>query len=123
MTFGYESRTVQIGGIKERKKLFIVDDEAAVVRLIYALAESGDGRGPMGTRSIADWLKSHGYTLRGAPFFHGSIDGILIHEHYVGHCRDRMRGEDGKPISPGDAIVVSCPAIIEPEQAARVAAL
>ena len=123
VTFGYESRTAQTDGDKERKKLFVVDDEAAVVRLIYSLAENGDGRGPMGTRAIAEWLHARGYTLRGAPFFHGSIDRILTREQYLGRYQDKTKGEDGKPLAPGEAIVVSCPAIIEPAQAVRVAAL
>lgn len=48
--YGYEARTVQIDGRKERKKLFIVEEEAEVVRLIYRLARSGLSGQPMGTR-------------------------------------------------------------------------
>lgn len=51
---------------RSAKKPFIVDDEAAVVRKIYDMAEFGVGSGPMGTRSIAQWLHTHGYTMRGA---------------------------------------------------------
>lgn len=121
--YGYESRTVQIDGKKERKKLFIVDDEAAVVRKIYDMAEFGVGAGPMGTRAIAQWLHTHGYTLRGRPFFHGSIDRILLQPQYTGSYLDNTRDDAGRLPAPENQIVVACPMIIHPDQAARVAAL
>ena len=121
--FGYVSRTVQVDGKKERKKLFIVDDEAAIVRRIYDLAEGGEGGGPLGTRSIAEWLRTRGYTLRGRPFFHGSLDRILTQPQYLGGYLDRTKDNAGRLPSLADQISVACPRIIEPEQAARVAAL
>lgn len=70
-----------VDGKKERKKLFIVEEEVAVVRRIYELARHGTGGQPMGTRSIAAWLKQHGYTMNGKPFFHSSVDGTLTRPH------------------------------------------
>lgn len=121
--FGYRSATVQTDRKKERKKLFVVDAEAAVVQRIFCLAESGDGKGSMGTRSIAEWLRLHGHTMRGAEFFHGSIDRILNLHHYAGRYPDRTKDDKGKDPSPENWIWVDCPQIIEPEQIARVAAL
>ncbi|GGI83011.1 hypothetical protein GCM10007973_19390 [Polymorphobacter multimanifer] len=123
IVFGYESRTVQTDGKKERKKLFVVDEEAATVRLIYDMAEFGTGAEPMGTRSIAEWLRVHGYTLRGGQFFHSSIDRILTQPHYLGRYPDRTKDDAGKLPTLEDQTYVECPRIIEPEQAARVAAL
>ncbi len=121
--FGYVSRTVQTDGKKERKRLFVEESEAATVRLIYCLAETGDGAGPLGTRSIAEWLQARGYSLRGRSFFHGSIDRILTQPHYLGSYVDRTKDESGRLPPAGQQIVVPCPCIIEPEQARRVAAL
>ena len=123
VSYGYCSRTVQIDGKKERKRLFIVEDEAAVVRKIYDMAEFGVGAGPMGTRSIAQWLHEHGYTLRGAPFFHGSLDRILSRAQYCGSYEDNTKDDAGRIPEPEHRVQVACPRIIEPEQAARVAAL
>ena len=73
---GYESRTVELRGKKEKKKLFIREDEAQIVRLIFDMA-SGVNGSAMGGRSIADHLNAHGYTLRGRNFFNSNIAGIL----------------------------------------------
>lgn len=120
--FGYEARTALIDGNKERRCLAIVEAEAAIVRLIYELAEVGVDGTAMGTRSIAAHLNARGYTLRQRPFFHSNVDGILTREHYVGSYLDRTADDEGVIPSDEDAIVVPCPRIIDPEQVARVVA-
>ena len=121
--FGYQSRIVVTEGRKGRKRLFIVEEEAAVIRLIYELATIGLTGRPMGTRAIAKHLNANGYTLRGKPFFHSNLDGILTREHYEGSYRDRTVDAKGvKPID-AEAIVVACPQIVAPEIIARVAAI
>lgn len=56
--FGYLAKTVAVDGRKERRKLFLIEEEAKVVRLIFELARVGiDGR-PMGTRAIASHLNT-----------------------------------------------------------------
>ena len=123
VVFGYESRFVQTDGKKERKKLSIVEAEVAIAQRNYEMAELGAGQGPMGTRSIAEWLRVHGYTLRGGHFFHGSIDRILRQPHYPGRYPDHTEDDAGKLPTPEKLISVERPRIIEPEQAARIAAL
>jgi site-specific DNA recombinase len=120
--FGYCSRTVVIDGKKERKKLFVVEEEAAVVRLIFGLAQHGVGGQPMGTRSIAAYLNDNGYALRGRPFFHGNLDGILRREHYTGSYCDRTADDQGNRPSESEAITVECPKIIDPSIMLAVAA-
>ena len=121
--YGYESRVVVMDGSKGRKKLFIIDEEAAIVRLIYELATVGLTGRPMGTRAIAKHLNGNGYSLRGKPFFHSNVDGILTREHYSGSYRDRTVDDKGvKPID-AEAIVVACPQIIAPDLIANVAAI
>ena len=121
--FGYESRVVVTDGRKGRKKLFILEQEAAVVRLIYELATLGLTGRPMGTRAIAKHLNANGYTLRGKPFFHSNVDGILTREHYVGAYRDRTVDAKGVKPTEEEAIVVSCPQIIAADIIARVFAI
>lgn len=121
--FGYESRVVTVEGRKERKKLFVREDEAATVRLAVQLACSGLTGQPMGTRAIAKYLNDHGYSLRGRKFYHSNVDGILTREHYAGSYRDRTRDDHGVVPSAADEIVVECPKIIEPDVMARVVAI
>jgi DNA invertase Pin-like site-specific DNA recombinase len=121
--FGYESRVVVTDGRKGRKKLFVREDEAAVVRLVYSLASVGLFGRPMGTRAIAKHLNDNGYTLRGRPFFHSNVDGILTREHYAGSYRDRTADAKGAKPTEAEAIVVACPQIIAPDLIARVAAI
>ena len=121
--FGYRAETVQRDGDKERKKLFIVEAEAEVVRRIFALARNGLTGQPMGTRSIAEWLNGHGYTLKGKPFFHSGVDGILHRPHYRGAYPDKTADDHGQTPEPEDWIWVPCPCIVEPGEAEQVAAL
>lgn len=121
--FGYESRVVVTDGRKGRKKLFLVESEAIVVRLIHELADTGLTGRPMGTRAIAKHLNANGYTLRGKPFFHSNVDGILTREHYSGSYRDRTMDAKGVKPTEAEAIVVACPQIVAPDLVARVAAI
>ena len=120
--FGYQARTVVVDGRKERRKLFVIEGEAAVVRLIYDLAQRGLHGTPMGTRAIAEYLNALGYRQRGRPFFHSSVDGILTRQHYAGHYLDRTADSNGRKPSVDESIVVPCPQIISPELIAEVAA-
>ena len=121
--FGYEARPVVKDGDKERKKLFIVEDEAQLVRKIYELAHRGLTGQPMGTRAIAQWLKDHGYRMRGREFFHSAIDGILKRPHYRGSYPDRTADDHNRVPEPEDWIWVACPRIIDGEQAEAVATI
>lgn len=120
---GYESRTVEVRSKKEKKKLFIKEDEAAVVRLIFDLAERGLSGEPMGGRAIADYLNAHGYTRRGKPFYNATLAKILSHPHYLGSFPGSKHDSHGNLLPEDEWIWVDCPKIIEREQAERVAAL
>lgn len=101
----------------------MVEAEAAVVKLIYDLASTGLDGQPMGTRAIAAHLNANGYALRGRPFYHGNVDGILTRSHYAGAYRDRTANDAGITPSAEDSIIVPCPQIIDPALIARVAAI
>ena len=121
--FGYKSCVVVTDGRKGRKKLVIVEEEAAIVRLIFELAVIGLTGRSMGTHAIAKHLNANGYSLRGKPFFHSNVDGILTREHYSGSYRDRTTDDKGVKATETDAILVACPQIIAPETIANVAAI
>lgn len=105
------------------KKLFIREDEASTVRLIYELAISGLTGRAIGTRAIAKHLNANGYTLRGKPFFNSNVDGILTRQHYSGSYRDRTVDAKGLKPTEAEVIVVVCPQIIAPDVIANVAAI
>lgn len=120
--FGYRAVVASSDGRKERKKLAIHEEDAALVRLIHELALTGLDGQPMGTRAIAAHLNSLGLRIKGKPFRHSNVDGILTREHYQGHYFDRTCPEiDGKARAE-HAILVPCPMIIEPGIAAAVRA-
>jgi site-specific DNA recombinase len=119
---GYESRVVSVFDRKERKKLFIREDEARIVRLIFDLALQGLHGRPMGTRAIAAYLNDNGYSLRGRRFHNSNVDGILTRQHYAGAYLHRPTNAQALPAGGGDPVIVSCPQIIEPDLMAQVAA-
>ncbi|WP_019516462.1 recombinase family protein [Sphingomonas sp. Mn802worker] len=93
--FGYEAHTALVEGKKEPRKLFVQEEEAAVVRLIFDLALRGLAGQPMGTRAIAEHLNAAGHRLREHTFMHSSVDGILKREHYAGFYLDRTGDSRG----------------------------
>lgn len=118
-----ESRTVEVRSKKEKKRLFENASEAAIVRLIFDLAERGLNGSPMGGRAIAQHLNSHGYTRRGEKFFNASIAGILSRPHYLGKFPGNKFDIAGKLLPEEEWTWVPCPQLISQEQFDRVAAL
>lgn len=122
--FGYESRTVEMRGTKAKKKLFIHENDARTVRLIFNLATVGKGSGPMGARAIAEWLNERGYTLsNGHKFNNSNVAGILGRCHYRGYYFDMTRDEQGGKAPEDTWVRVECPQIIPEETMDAVAAL
>lgn len=89
--FGYRSYVAVTAGKKSRMRLEVVEEEAAVVRQIYAWASESHG-----SRWIVQALNERGITLRGAKFTNGNVAGILAREHYVGRYFDRTCDDEGK---------------------------
>jgi len=122
--FGYESRTVEMRGTKAKKKLFVHDDNARTVRLIFDLTTIGEGNGVMGARAIAEWLNERGYTLsNGNKFNNSNVAGILGRYHYRGYYFDMTRDEQGGQAPEDQWVRVECPQIIPGETMDAVAAL
>ena len=120
---GYESRTVEIRGKKEKKKLFIKEAEARIVRKIFDLAERGIDGTPMGGRAIAEYLNKRGYTRRGGKFHNSNIAGILSRPHYLGEFPGNKFDERGNLLPEDEWTMVECPQLISKEKFDHVAAL
>jgi DNA invertase Pin-like site-specific DNA recombinase len=120
---GFESRTVEVRGKKEKKKLFVNEPEAEVVRLIFDIAERGFDGSPLGGRAIAEYLNSNGYTLRGARFHNSNVADLMQRPHYLGRFPGSKVDEFGKLLPEDEWIWVECPQIISQKQFDRVAAL
>lgn len=120
---GYESRTVEIRGKKEKKKLFINEAEARIVRKIFDLAERGIDGTPMGGRAIAEYLNKRGYTRRGGKFHNSNVAGILARPHYLGEFPGNKFDERGNLLPEDEWTMVECPQIISKEKFDHVAAL
>ena len=120
---GYESRTVEVRGKKEKKRLFESAAEAPTVRLIFNLAERGIDGTPMGGRAIAEYLNARGYSRRGKPFYNATIPGILSRSHYLGRFVGNKIDFDGNLLPEEEWTWVDCPALITQDKFDRVAAL
>ena len=110
--FGFRSATVEIRGSKQKKKLEINEDEAAVVRLMYDLSVHGSGDGPMGVRAIAGWLNERGYRLKNGLFHNSNVADILARTHNAGFYFDGKMSEAGEPLPEAEWTRVTCPAIV-----------
>ncbi|GMN14136.1 recombinase family protein [Altererythrobacter sp. MTPC7] len=120
---GYVSQTVEFRGKKEKKRLFIEENEARVIQKIFDLAEHGIDGSPMGGRAIAEYLNSHGYTRRGKKFFNATVAGILSRPHYLGKFPGNKFDELGKLLPEEEWTWVQCPPIVTQRQFDSVAAL
>lgn len=69
-------RAVEAG---KRRRLEIIDEEAAIVRRVFALYLDGKG-----CKAIATLLNAEGVTKRGAPWSKGNVALLLANERYLG---------------------------------------
>jgi site-specific DNA recombinase len=122
IALGYRSVEAGTVGQKIKKRLAIDPVEAELVRLIFSLAESGDGsHGPMGTAKIARYINEHGHrTRQGNAFGTGSVYEILTRETYTGEREWNPRSPDGRWKEESEIITVEVPGIIEQTQFDRV---
>jgi site-specific DNA recombinase len=83
--FGFKAVEVERRGSRIKKRLAIDPVEAETVRLIFRLFLEGDGgSGPMGVKTIAVWLNTHGYSTRGgATWGIGPVHALLSHPVYA----------------------------------------
>ena len=102
--FGFQSAPVG-----KRRKLEIVESEAAIVRSIFRWSKGGEG-----AKSIAMRLNSEGYSCRGQPWSKQRVNSVLTSEAVAGRT---IFTEAGERISTD-----SHPAIIQPDEFEAVSA-
>ncbi|HDZ74965.1 MAG TPA: recombinase family protein [Aurantimonas coralicida] len=123
--YGYKTEIADRRGKKDKKRLAVDEIEAPVVELIFRLAEEGDQRsGPMGVKSIAEYLNTRGYRTRRGNLWHvGPLHGLLTNTVYQGEYTYNAVDSNTRIKRPKeDHIVVACPAIIAPRRFAAVQA-
>lgn len=123
--FGYRSVDDIIIGAKQKKRLEIDPVEAETVRLIFKLANEGDGTsGPIGVKKIATYLNDKGLRSRkGNPFGTGTVHEILVREAYTGTKSWNVFGPNGQQKPDREIVDIAIPAIIDPETYDHVQAL
>jgi site-specific DNA recombinase len=121
--FGYRAVEVERRGARIKKKLVIDDVEAETVRLIFRLLLHGDqDSGPMGIKSIVNWLNAHGYRTRGgARWGMGPAHTMLTNPVYAGRMRfNLVEARSGRKKVEAEHVTADVPAIIEPVVFGRV---
>lgn len=115
--FGHKTEVVAVLRKKEKKKLVIDEDEAAIVRMIFRLCLGQEpGRPPMGIKAITDLLNKKGYRRRGRLFYTATVERILKSESAMGTAYfNRTDSRTKKPRPESEWVKYSIPAIIEPE--------
>jgi site-specific DNA recombinase len=110
--FGYRTEIAERRGSKDKKVLVVDDEEARVVREIFALAEGREGR-PLGVKAIACRLTERGLTRRGVRFSTGSVYDVLSSSTYYGqHYFNRRDSRTGASRPPSQWVGLQVPAII-----------
>jgi site-specific DNA recombinase len=102
--FGYEARVVATYGTRSKRKLFIDEVGAAIVRRIFSVYREGDGKtGPLGCDALAIWLDNNGYRYKaGRPFSAKTVNAILNDEAYVGRVYFNVRCSRTGHVKPRD---------------------
>jgi len=123
---GYKAVEAERRGAKVKKKLDVDPVEAELVKLIFRLYHSGDGKsGPLGTKEIVKRLNAMGErTKRGARFGVGTLHGILTNRVYIGeHVFNRRNSKTQKDNPVSEHITVAVPPIIGREEFDTVQAM
>jgi site-specific DNA recombinase len=121
--FGYRAIDVERRGPKVKRKLAVFEPEAEIVRLIYGLADEGDGSsGPMGIKNITQYLNHHGRITEGrGSWYSSAVHRILHSEAYIGTAWwGRTEAKSGMPRPESEWVAVQVPPIIDAETYARV---
>ena len=118
--FGYFVEEAERRGVKAKKRLMILEPEAAVVKGIFDLAIGRHGPA-FGVKAIVNRLNAEGTSFRGKKFQISSIYRILTSRTYMGeHFYNKRFGKTGEEKPREEWIVSSVPAIISPEDFERI---
>jgi site-specific DNA recombinase len=121
--FGYRAIVVDQRGARLKKRLAFDTVEAETVRLVFRLFQEGDnGSGPMGVKTIARWLNTHGYLTRsGAAWGIGPLHAMLTNSTYAGQARfNRIDSRTRARKTENEHVCYDCPVIIDPVEFVQV---
>lgn len=114
--FGYETCTAERRGKKDKKRLRILETEAATVREIFEIYVGRKGSENLGCNKIAQGLQNRGITYRGTRFSARHVNDILRRETYTGrHYYNRTDSKTRKERPREDWVEIAVPAIIDQE--------
>ncbi len=110
--FGYDAVVTERRGSRDKKALVVNEDEARLVRRVFALASGEAGRA-MGVKAIALWLNERGHARRGRRFSTGGVDDILTNTAYIGrHLFNRFDSRNRRPRPPSEWVAFDAPALV-----------
>ncbi|MDM0104865.1 recombinase family protein [Variovorax sp. J22R24] len=118
--FGYEAVETDVKGRSGfKRKLAINDEEAVIVKEIYAMGGEG-----LGVKKIATELNRRGLTMRGSPWGIQTVWYILSSTTYKGtYLYNCVEGRTGKKRDISEQISVDVPPIVSPDVWDKCAAL
>jgi site-specific DNA recombinase len=116
--FGFRTVVAEVRGETRKKRLEIDPREAEIVCLIYRLCLHGDGQGPMGIKTIVDYLNNKGFRYRRDRMFSvGEVHRILTTTSVMGlHHYNRKSSKTNTPHAPETWIPMTVPTIVEPDE-------
>jgi DNA invertase Pin-like site-specific DNA recombinase len=113
--FGYVTVEAERRGEKIKKKLQIVEEEAAIILRVFDLYRGVEGL-QHGVKAIASKLNQERITFRGKPFMISNVHRILTDEVYAGRHYFNRRDTRAQQDRPRDQwIPVDVPPIISRE--------
>ncbi|PHS21043.1 MAG: recombinase family protein [Robiginitomaculum sp.] len=121
--FGYKAVAAEKRGDKIKKKLAPDPQMAEMVKLIFTLFLTGDGKsGPLGIKNIAVWLNTRGHkTPRNGAYYTSRVHAILTNETYIGTAwYNRTNTATGEKRPRSEWVKVSVPVIIAQSTFQRV---
>lgn len=114
--YGYKAVATDVMGARGRKKkvLVIEEEEATVVRKMYALYLHGDQGRTMGIKEIVKYLTLRGITMRGRPWRIQKVHDVLSSRAYLGEHNFNVRdSKTGTIRPPAEWITVHSDPIID----------
>jgi DNA invertase Pin-like site-specific DNA recombinase len=120
---GYRTVEVDHRGARIKKKLAVDLVEAEEVRLIFRLYMEGHDRsGPMGIKTIVNWLNARGHRTRsGARWAVGPLHKLLTNPVYAGRMRfNRCEARTKRRKPESEYVSAEVPPVIDPAVFERV---
>ncbi len=113
--FGYRTQEAGRKGARTKKVLVLHEQEASVVRRIFA-TYAGESGAQRGVKAIAEMLNAEGGMFRGKRFAISNVHRIMTSETYAGtHWFNRIEARTGRERPQSEWVAVPVPAIVSRE--------